>query len=114
MKKSADFRSIARDTLTGKWKNAVLVGLVASLLGAVGGNGWDVNIDIEAGNAKASLELAGQTIFTTGGDLNSGIGAFLAGGTIYFVTAAIVSSSPRLISLTPWVALPITLNFSTS
>ena len=26
MKKAADFRSIARDTLVGKWKNAVLVG----------------------------------------------------------------------------------------
>ena len=90
MKKSADFRSTARDTLAGRWKNAVLVGLVAFLLGAVDGSGWDVNIDIEAGNAKASLELAGQPIFTTGGDLNSGIGAFLAGSAIYFVIAAIV------------------------
>ena len=39
MKNAADFRSIARDTLTGKWKNAVLVGLVASILGAVDGAG---------------------------------------------------------------------------
>lgn len=53
MKKAEDFRSIARGALAGKWKNAVLVGLVASLLGAVDGGGLDVNIDIEAGNAKA-------------------------------------------------------------
>lgn len=90
MKTAADFRSTARYTLAGKWKNAVLVGAVASLLGAVDGSGLDVNIDIEAGNAKASLELAGQTIFTTGGSLNSGIGAFLAGSAIYFLIAAIV------------------------
>ena len=91
MKKAEDFRSIARDTLAGKWKNAVLVGLVASLLGAVDGAGLDLNIDIDAGNAKASLELAGQTVFTTGGSLNSDIGAFLAGGAIYFMIAALVT-----------------------
>ena len=60
MKKAEDFRSIARDTLAGKWKNAVLVGLVASLLGAVDGSGLDVNIDIEAGNAKVSYAIAGE------------------------------------------------------
>ena len=91
MKKAEDFRSIARGALAGKWKNAVLVGLAASLLGAVDGAGLDVNIDIEAGNAKASLELAGQTIFTTGGSIDSGIGAFLAGSTGYFMIAAIVT-----------------------
>ena len=90
MKKAEDFRSIARDTLAGKWKNAVLVGLVASILGAVDAVSLDLNIDIDAGNAKASLELAGQPIFTTGGTLNSDIGAFLAGGAIYLMIVAII------------------------
>ena len=89
MKTAADFRSTARYNLAGKWKNAVLVGLIASILGAVDGAGLDVNVDIDAGNAKASLELAGQTIFSTGGDLDSGIGAFLAGSAIYITIAAI-------------------------
>ena len=57
MKIAADFRSIARDVLAGKWKNAVLVGLVASLLGAADGADWDVNINFDAGNLKASLGL---------------------------------------------------------
>ena len=90
MKIAADFRSIARDVLAGKWKNAVLVGLVASLLGADDGTDWDVNINFDAGNLKASLGLGGQTIFTTSGTLNSDISAFLAGGVAYFVIAAIV------------------------
>ena len=33
MKYAADFRQIAREALSGKWMIAVLVGLVASLLG---------------------------------------------------------------------------------
>lgn len=90
MKIAADFRSIARDVLAGKWKNAVLVGLVASLLGAADGTDWDVNINFDAGNLKASLGLGGQTIFTTSGTLNSDISAFLAGGVAYFVITAIV------------------------
>ena len=91
MKKAEDFRSMAREILAGKWKNAVLVGLVASILGAVDGSKLDLNIDIDAGNVKASLEVAGQTIFTTGEALNSGVGAFFAGSTIYIMIAAIVT-----------------------
>ena len=35
MRLAEDFRSMAREALNGKWKIAVLVGLVASILGAV-------------------------------------------------------------------------------
>ena len=35
MRLAEDFKSIARDSLNGRWKIAVLVGLVATLLGAV-------------------------------------------------------------------------------
>lgn len=34
MKFSADYRALALDALHGRWKTAVLAGLVASLLGA--------------------------------------------------------------------------------
>ena len=36
MKYAADFRRIAREALSGKWMIAVLVGLVATLLGGAG------------------------------------------------------------------------------
>ena len=34
MKLSADYRALALDALRGRWKTAVLAGLIASLLGA--------------------------------------------------------------------------------
>ena len=37
MKYAADFRSIARNALTGRWGIAVIAGLIASLLGAASG-----------------------------------------------------------------------------
>ena len=45
MKYAADFRSIARNALKGKWGIAVVAGLIASLLGAVGSSGPELNVD---------------------------------------------------------------------
>lgn len=90
MKYAADFRQIARHALSGKWMIAVLVGLVAMLLGGTGSDGPKVNLNIDASGANANFEFAGQTIFSTGGGLNSDIGAFLVGSAIYITIAAII------------------------
>jgi len=90
MKYAADFRQIARDALSGKWMIAVLVGLVAMLLGGTGSDGPKVNLNIDTSGAHANFEFAGQTLFSTGGGLNSDIGAFLVGSAIYITIAAIV------------------------
>ena len=90
MKYAADFRRIAREALTGKWMIAVLVGLVATLLGGGGSGGPEVKLNIDGSGANASFEFAGQTIFSTGGGLNSDIGAFLVGSAVYITIAAIV------------------------
>ena len=89
MKYTADFRQNARDALRGKWTIAVLVGLVATLLGGAGSGGPEVKLNIDGSGAHASFEFAGQTIFSTGGGLNSDIGAFLVGSAIYITIAAI-------------------------
>lgn len=89
MKYAADFRYIAREALRGKWLIAVVVGLVASLLGGAGADGPELKLNIDASGAHASFEYAGQTIFSTGGGLNSEIGAFLVGSAIYITIAAI-------------------------
>lgn len=89
MKKAEDFRNIARNSLTNKWLVAVAVGFVASILGATGINGPEFKINIDASNANLSFNFAGQDIFSTGGGLNSGIGAFIAGSFGFFMIAAI-------------------------
>ena len=90
MKYAADFRRIAREALSGKWMIAVLVGLVAMILGGASSGGPEVKLNIDASGANASFEFAGQTIFSTGGGLDSEIGAFLVGSAIYITIAAIV------------------------
>lgn len=97
MRVSEDFRRIAREILNGKWKNAVLVGLVASILGAVDNMGPEVKVDIDASSANASLEFAGQTIFSTGGGLESDIGALLVGGFTYIMILSLVMGAAYFI-----------------
>ena len=89
MKIAEDFRRIARNALTGKWPIAVAVGLVASILGASGDNGPEFKINIDSSNANLSFNFAGQDIFSTGGGLNSNIGAFIAGSFGLIMIAAI-------------------------
>lgn len=59
MKYAADFRELARDALRGKWGIAVIVGLVAVLLGGAGNEGPEINLNIEGGNANLGFEIAG-------------------------------------------------------
>lgn len=90
MRTAAEFRSIAREALSGKWGVAVLVGLAATLLGAVENMSPEVKINIDASSANASFQFAGQTIFSTGGGINSGIGLLLAGMFSYIISIVIV------------------------
>ena len=96
MKCAADFREIARNALRGKWGIAVIVGLVAGLLGGTGSQGPELNLNIDANSANLGFEIAGQTIFSTGGGLNSDIGSFLVGSAIYIMLAALVISAIHL------------------
>ena len=89
MKYASDFRAIARDALRGKWVIAVIVGLVAALLGA-GSDGPRVKLNINDHGANLNVGFAGQTIYSTGGSPHSGIGAFLIGSAIYIVLLALV------------------------
>jgi len=90
MKIAEDFRRIARNALTNKWLIAVLVGLVAALLGGLASEGPQVKINIDASNADVSFSFAGQNIFSTGGGLNSDIASFIAGAFFFFIIIALV------------------------
>lgn len=89
MKYAADFRSIARDSLRGKWLFAVAAGLVAMLLGGTGSDGPEIKFHVNTTGANIDLEIAGQTIYSTNSGLGSKLSAFLIGSAVYIVIAAI-------------------------
>ena len=67
MKYAADFRSIARNALKGKWGSAVVAGLIASLLGAIGSSGPELKVEFNDGNFNASLQIFGQDVVSSNG-----------------------------------------------
>ena len=90
MKYAADFRSIARESLRGKWLFAVAAGLVAVLLGGISSDGPEIKFHVDAAGASASLELAGQNIYSTNKGLGPELSTFLIGGAVYLILIAIV------------------------
>jgi len=85
MKFAADFRRIAREALRGRWGIAVIAGLIASILGAIGSGGPELDIDVNDGQFRASLSVAEQEIIATDGTH----WGFFAGMTIYILAFAI-------------------------
>ena len=90
MKCAADFRQEARAALQGKWPLAILVGLVAAILGGATSGGPEFKINFTGGSLNANIQYAGQTIYSWGDGITPGLRAVLVGGTIYLILAAIV------------------------
>lgn len=90
MKYASDFRTSAREALCGKWGLAVVVGLIASLLGAVAANGPEIKFNISENGADMGLEFAGQQIFNTGSGWNEQLTGFLITGAAFIAVAALV------------------------
>ena len=97
MKYAADFRSIARNALSGRWTVAVIAGLIASLLGAVASNGPEIKLNINDSGANVGMEFAGQQIYTSGGGWNEALFGFAASGAAFVILAAIVMAVVYLI-----------------
>ena len=90
MRTCSEYRSIARNLLQGKWTMAMLVGLVASILGGTGSAGPEINFEYNDNGAHVNLQYAGQTLYSTGGGVDSDIGFFLLSGAVFITIAAIV------------------------
>ena len=97
MKYAADFRRIARDALRGRWFLAVVVSLVAALLGGAGSEGPEIEFHFGESGANLDLGFANQTIFSTGGGFDPRIRAVLAGGILYVLLAALVLAAVYLL-----------------
>ena len=87
---ASDFRRTARECLKGRWITAVIVGLVASLLGGISSTGA-FSIDYDFSASSLSLDLAGKTIFSTSG-LSPELQALLVGGVIHMAVMIILIS----------------------
>lgn len=90
MKFAHDFKMAARVALTGRWKMAVVVGLVASILGAAEDSGSMFRINIDLSNPNVDLNFAGQSILSTEELFNSPAVPFIAGGFGLIFVAALV------------------------
>ena len=82
MKKAADFRKQAREALKGRWKHAILAGLVASLLGgtnaSIGGGGFSISGSQESWREilesfRGNRELLGIFLIVAGVVLSLGL-----------------------------------------
>ena len=93
MKSASDFRAIARQALRGVWTMAVIIGILASLMG---GTAAPPSIEYDFDSGIASVEVAGQTIGSFGGhhgEAHGGRGLFAgiaaAGLALYALIAAV-------------------------
>lgn len=94
---AADFRKMARDALNERWKTAVLVGLIAILLGAVEGIDAKIKIHVNFPKADLRLSFAGQTIFSTGGSAHSGVYAWILGNTVFLMIVVLIIAALYLV-----------------
>ena len=90
MKYASDFRSMARNALTGRWTTAVITGLIASLLGAVASNGPEIKFNFNDNGANIGLNIAGQQIYTSGIGWNEKLTGFIVSGATFIIIAALV------------------------
>lgn len=94
MKVAADFRREAREALGGKWLPAVLTGLVASLLGATGSEGIDINFERSVDAARIDIDLGGFSVYSAGIDYadSAAIQTFLTGTALYVFLIALIAA----------------------
>lgn len=90
MKFASDFRSIARNSLSGRWGIAVIAALIASLLGGIASNGPEINFNFDDNGANIGLEFADQQIYTSNSGWNEELAGFLVTGASFVILAALL------------------------
>lgn len=86
-------RTIARDALRGRWGIAVIAGMIASLLGAIASNGPEIKFNYSDNGANVNLMFANQEIYSSSGGWLPELNAFIVGGAIYIMIAALIMAA---------------------
>ncbi len=89
MKYASDFRTIARDSLRGRWTLAVIAGLIASLLGAASSQGPRLQLNFTENDLNIGIEYANQQLFSTEGGFLPQWHGLIAGSAAAIALAAI-------------------------
>lgn len=89
MKYASDFRGIARQALTGRWTNAVIAGLLATLLGGVATNAPEITLNVNDAGTDLGLEVGGQQFFSFSNGLSEQLAGFLTGGAAVILLVAL-------------------------
>ncbi len=90
MKYASDFRTIARDSLKGRWVIAVVAGVIASLLGAISSGGPQINFQFNGNGADLGVTMGNQQIWTSQGGIAPALRGLLVGGAVYILAAAVI------------------------
>lgn len=91
MKLAADFRQEAREALRGKWPIAIVIGLVAALLGGAGSNGPEIKLNYDTSTGlSTTFDYAGQTLYSTSYGFDPRWRGLLIGGAVYLIVIALV------------------------
>ena len=88
MKYAADFRQDARFAHENRWSMAVLMGLVAAILGGAGSNGPEIKLNIDTSGVSANFQIAGQNVVSWGSG-DPALRAFLGESTLYIMVIAL-------------------------
>ena len=90
MKCASDFRSIARNALSGRWSTAVWTGVVASILGVGADNGLELKLNFSGTGSHIGIELSGEEIYTMGTGWNEQLVQPFLTGAAYLLIAVII------------------------
>ena len=91
MRVSFDFHRIARNALRNKWILAVIIGLIASILGGVNFEGIDLDFSINIKDPSFAVYYGDSTLYSTQyGLLPWGIKALVGGFMIFNIIKAIL------------------------
>ncbi len=89
MKYASDFRTLARDSLGGRWTIAVIAGLIASLLGAISSGGPELKLNFSESGANIGIQFGNQNIYSSQNGFLPELNGWIIGGAVYIFLAAI-------------------------